>query len=138
MAKFSFVKCDIDGEGKRWRLMVDTESYLTLADEDFTCPDTRLKRAAIRSSGLSALSNSSRPSRDCAVGKLSVVLTSLERAPSTDLRSSRKRHSASLDDLGFARVALQMPGLRGARRVFRPAGAPNVSDLPGPESRTPV
>jgi hypothetical protein len=82
------------------------------------------------------LSNSSRPSRDCAVGKLSVVLTSLERAPSTDLRSSRKRHSASLDDLGFARVALQMPGLRGARRVFRPAGAPNVSDLPGPEGCT--
>ena len=36
MAKFSFVKCDIGGEGKRWRLMVDTESYLTLADEDFT------------------------------------------------------------------------------------------------------
>ena len=34
MANFSFVKCDIGGEGKRWRLMVDTESYLTLADED--------------------------------------------------------------------------------------------------------
>ena len=96
MAKFSFVKCDIDGEGKRWRLMVDTESYLTLADEDFTCPDTRLKRAAIRSSGLSALSNSSRPCRDCAVGKLLVVLTPLERAPFTAHSSERAGHVRSI------------------------------------------
>jgi hypothetical protein len=32
------VEPDIDGEGKRWRLMVDAGEYLTLADEDFTAP----------------------------------------------------------------------------------------------------
>lgn len=36
MAKFSLVEADIDGEGKRWRLMVDAGEFLTLADEDFT------------------------------------------------------------------------------------------------------
>lgn len=38
MAKFSLVECDIDGEGRRWRLMVDAGEFLTLADEDFTVP----------------------------------------------------------------------------------------------------
>jgi hypothetical protein len=38
MAKFSFVEADIDGEGKRWRLVIDAGEYLTLADEDFTIP----------------------------------------------------------------------------------------------------
>jgi len=35
-ARFSFVEADIDGEGKRWRLMVDAGEFLTLTDEDFT------------------------------------------------------------------------------------------------------
>ncbi len=35
-AKFSFVECDMDGEGKRWRLVVDAGEFLTLADEDWT------------------------------------------------------------------------------------------------------
>ena len=36
-AKFSFVEADIDGEGKRWRLMVDAGQFLTHCDEaDFT------------------------------------------------------------------------------------------------------
>jgi len=35
-AKFSFVEADINGEGKRWRLVVDAGEILTLADEDVT------------------------------------------------------------------------------------------------------
>ena len=42
-AKFSFVECDIDGEGKRWRLMVDAGQFLTLADEDFTVPRSEVE-----------------------------------------------------------------------------------------------
>ena len=42
-AKFSFVEADIDGEGKRWRLMVDAGEFLTLADEDFTVPRSEIE-----------------------------------------------------------------------------------------------
>lgn len=42
MAKFSLVECDIDGEGRRWRLMVDANEFLTLADEDFTVARTEV------------------------------------------------------------------------------------------------
>ena len=42
-AKFSFVEADTDGEGKRWRLMVDAGEFLTLADEDFTVPRSEIE-----------------------------------------------------------------------------------------------
>ena len=42
-AKFSFVEADIDGDGKRWRLMVDAGEFLTLADEDFTVPRSEIE-----------------------------------------------------------------------------------------------
>jgi hypothetical protein len=35
-AKFSFVHADLDGEGRRWRLMVDAGDFLTAADETDT------------------------------------------------------------------------------------------------------
>jgi hypothetical protein len=40
---FSFVEADLDGEGKRWRLMVDAGEFLTLADEDFTVPRSEVE-----------------------------------------------------------------------------------------------
>jgi len=42
-AKFSFLEVDIDGEGKRWRLMVDAGEFLTLADEDWTLPRSEVE-----------------------------------------------------------------------------------------------
>ena len=45
-ARFSFVHADIDGEGKRWRLMVDAGEFLTLADEDFTVPRSEIEENA--------------------------------------------------------------------------------------------
>jgi hypothetical protein len=42
-AKFSFLEADIDGEGKRWRLVVDAGDFLTLADEDFTLPRSEIE-----------------------------------------------------------------------------------------------
>jgi len=42
-ANFSFVEADFDGEGKRWRLMVDAGEFLTLADEDFTVPRSEVE-----------------------------------------------------------------------------------------------
>jgi hypothetical protein len=42
-AKFSFVEADIDGDGRRWRLMVDAGEFLTLADEDWTFTRSELQ-----------------------------------------------------------------------------------------------
>ena len=42
-AQFSFVEADMDGEGRRWRLMVDGGAFLTLADEDFTLPRSEIE-----------------------------------------------------------------------------------------------
>jgi hypothetical protein len=42
-AKFSFVEADNDGDGRRWRLMVDAGEFLTLADEDWTFTRSELQ-----------------------------------------------------------------------------------------------
>jgi len=77
-AKFSFVEADMDGEGKRWRLMVDAGEFLTLADEEFTVPRSEIEEngdqiigpfsveqivEAVRASRVAALAGPHHPAR---------------------------------------------------------------------------